>query len=72
MPISEQLKYKWLKLELFLLTNFGASEFKGMQFFKLRIVPKQNVKNQYLLQQHYNTYTSWCVGPFFILLDERE
>ena len=72
MPISEQLRYKWLKFELFMLVNFGSCDFGGTQYFKWCFIPKTNVKNQYLLQQHFKTYISWSVGPFFVLLDERE
>lgn len=72
MSIAERIRYKWLKLELFILVNFGKCDFGGTQYFKWCFVPKVNVANRHLLQQHFQTYQSWSAGPFFILLDERE
>ena len=66
------LRYKLLKIEFFILMNFGRSEFNGTQFLKLRFIPKKNVKSDYVLNQFYNTREIWDVGSYFVCFDCRD
>jgi len=67
----EYLKYRLLKLELFMYMNFGRSEFDGTQFFKLRFIPMKHVKCDYVLNQFFNTRNICSVGSYFVCLDGR-
>jgi hypothetical protein len=68
----EYLRYRLLKVELYIYLNFGRSEFNGTQFFKLRFIPKKNVKNDYVLNQFYNTREIWSLGSYFVCFDFRD
>lgn len=62
------------------LDNFGVHEvengslrYKSQKFFKLMITRLEaSQKLRFLLQQYYKTYDSWKVGPYLIMVDERE
>lgn len=66
------LKYKLLKFRFFILLNFGKDEHGGFQFLRFHIIPKKNVKNNYVLNQFYNTHEILSVGSYFALLDGRD
>jgi len=66
------LRYRLLKIELYIYLNFGRSEFNGTQFFKLRFIPKRNVKCDYVLNQFYNTREIWSAGSYFVCVDCRD
>lgn len=66
------LRYKLLKIQFFILMNFGKDEHGGVQFLRLHIIPQKNVKTDYVLNQFYNTHEIWSIGSYFVLFDGRD
>lgn len=68
-------KYVWRRWMFFMCwrwENFGVTEFGGTQLFRLKIIPKRNVKCEYILNQHYDTHEIWSVGSYFACIDGRD
>jgi len=63
---------RWMFFNFWRLDNFGSIyKFGGIQLLKLKIIPRKNVKTDYVLNQYYNTRDIWSVGSCFVLLDGR-
>jgi hypothetical protein len=63
---------RWMFFTCWRWDNFGSiSEFGGIQFLKLKIIPKKSVKTDYILNQYYYTNEIWSVGSYYILFDGR-
>lgn len=69
--LKRRLHYKWLRFKVFYIYNIGIDEFNGIQFLELHIVPKKNVKTDYVLNQYYNTHEIWSIGSYFVFFDRR-
>ena len=69
---TEYVWRRWMFFYFWRLDNFGSTyEFGGIQFLKLKIIPKKNVITDYILNQHYNTHRIWSAGAYFVLFDGR-
>ena len=71
MSLPNHLRYKLLRLELFMAENFGKDQFGGIQLFLWHVIPQANVRCEYILNQHYNTREIWKVGAFFVLVANK-
>ena len=71
MSFRKRLKYEWLRIELYILFNFGRGYFECIQFFDLRFVPKKNTKGEAAVTKHFHSYYCWTVGAYFIVFDGR-
>lgn len=59
-------------LEFYWWENFGKDKFNGFNIFGLHIIPQNNVKCEYILNQYYNTREIWKVQTFFVLIAHKE
>jgi len=70
---------RWMFISMGYYDRFGSHNFNdgslqgaSQKFFKLMITRiEPTIKLRTLLQQYYNTHSSWRVGPYLIMVDER-
>jgi len=67
----DRIKYKLLKLELFMMYNFGKGDKGSTQFFSYRFVPQRNFKSQVEASRYFESEYCWSIGSYYILVDTR-
>ncbi len=65
------LRYNKLKLDLFLVYNFGRGDRGCTQFLSFRFVPKSGFRSEAEVSRHFESYYVWSLGGYYVVIDTR-